>query len=543
MILDTHDGQIKVADLGLARLPCAAAGEGTAGLTAGMKGTGTLTPENAGLIGTADYLAPEQALDFHQADIRSDIYSLGCTLYFLLTGQPPFPGGNLAQKVAKHLQAEPVPVEQLRPGLPPQLSSVVRKMLAKRPEERYQKPGEVVQALGPFAEGRYRTVRPGNRLRFILGKQRRLVAAAGVLLFLGLGLLVGFRGLRLTPPGKHTVFRARTLRDIRLPSSEYAVGFSQHAKFIASSGGNSKTITLWNPATGEQLFTLSGEQEQVSHLTFSANGRFLVSGSGYGQTWRIWDLEARRGVASGRTDDAIHPDHTFFGPFSPDGRYLVIHQARMEEDKAKKPRPGKTRVEEIGGSGIPAAFRDLEIDGNAAAISPDSKTLAEAGVPAKGLALYDLATGKEKAAASQLGGFISVLVFAPDAKILAIPAGGGKVRFLDASTLKEVKVYQRHGGDIADLAFSADGLTVATSGFDSKIKLWDPASGEERATLPGFHKPVRGLTFNSDGTGLIAAGFLKAGDQHLTVRVWRLRRVRCCSVSSRTRVSGLLEQH
>ena len=56
-----------------------------------------------GPLGTADYLAPEQALDFHKADIRADVYSLGCTFYFLLTGQPPFAGGNLAQKVAKHL--------------------------------------------------------------------------------------------------------------------------------------------------------------------------------------------------------------------------------------------------------------------------------------------------------------------------------------------------------------------------------------------------------------------------------------------------------
>ena len=106
LIMSRKEGLIKLTDLGLARLPRASDGELTAAFP-GMMTTGTLTPENAVLNGTADFLAPEQALDFHTADIRADIYSLGCTLHFLLTGQPPFPGGSLAQKVAKHLQAEP----------------------------------------------------------------------------------------------------------------------------------------------------------------------------------------------------------------------------------------------------------------------------------------------------------------------------------------------------------------------------------------------------------------------------------------------------
>jgi serine/threonine protein kinase len=65
--------------------------------------------------GTPDYLAPEQALNFHQADARADIYSLGCTLYFLLTGQPPFAGGTLAERLLKHQQTEPPPLEQRFP--------------------------------------------------------------------------------------------------------------------------------------------------------------------------------------------------------------------------------------------------------------------------------------------------------------------------------------------------------------------------------------------------------------------------------------------
>jgi serine/threonine protein kinase len=65
-------------------------------------------------MGTLDYMAPEQALDFHKADIRADIYSLGCTFYYLLTGKPPFPEGTLTQKLLRHQQAQPTSVTQLR---------------------------------------------------------------------------------------------------------------------------------------------------------------------------------------------------------------------------------------------------------------------------------------------------------------------------------------------------------------------------------------------------------------------------------------------
>src|SRR5208283_970439 len=85
-------------------------------------------------------------------DIRADLYSLGCTLYFLLTQQPPFVGGTGLQKVIKHVSVKPPDVESLRAGVPPEVAAAVRKLLAKNPSDRFQTPAQVADVLVPFCE-------------------------------------------------------------------------------------------------------------------------------------------------------------------------------------------------------------------------------------------------------------------------------------------------------------------------------------------------------------------------------------------------------
>jgi serine/threonine protein kinase len=102
--------------------------------------------------GSADYIAPEQARSAHTADIRADIYSLGCTLYFLLTAQVPFPGEGVLKKFLKHLREEPKPVERLRSDVPAEVTTVLRKMIAKNPDERYQTPAEVAAVLASLLD-------------------------------------------------------------------------------------------------------------------------------------------------------------------------------------------------------------------------------------------------------------------------------------------------------------------------------------------------------------------------------------------------------
>ena len=102
------------------------------------------------ILGTADYLAPEQALDSHTVDIRADIYSLGATFYFLLTNQPLFAEGTVAQKLLWHQTREPIPLRSIRPDVPQELADLIAKMMAKDPAQRFQIPAEVMAALTPW---------------------------------------------------------------------------------------------------------------------------------------------------------------------------------------------------------------------------------------------------------------------------------------------------------------------------------------------------------------------------------------------------------
>jgi serine/threonine protein kinase len=144
ILLPFKGGQVKILDFGLARLHQMTMPDGEV--------AGTITQQGT-LMGTPDYLAPEQAIDFHQADIRSDIYSLGCTMYHLLAGHAPFHDVPTMQKLAKHQFSQPRPLDEIVNGMPSGLWDVIKKMMAKRPEDRYQTPQAVAEALLPFTKG------------------------------------------------------------------------------------------------------------------------------------------------------------------------------------------------------------------------------------------------------------------------------------------------------------------------------------------------------------------------------------------------------
>lgn len=135
----TTKGVVKILDFGLARL------------RSERRTSNELTRDYA-MMGTPEYIAPEQAQDSKKADIRADIYSLGCTLFFLLTGRPPFRGSDWLAVVMSHLKDAPPPLENWRTDVPTELADLVTRMLAKDPAARPQTPKEVAEELLPFTK-------------------------------------------------------------------------------------------------------------------------------------------------------------------------------------------------------------------------------------------------------------------------------------------------------------------------------------------------------------------------------------------------------
>ncbi|MGL4552490.1 MAG: serine/threonine-protein kinase, partial [Gemmataceae bacterium] len=140
--------RVKLTDLGLSRM------ESEEDFRVTRAGT---------TVGTVDYMAPEQARDASLADVRSDIYSLGCTLYHMLAGRPPFAEGGIGERVYKHIAADPPDVRQFNPQVPSSLWTIMRRMLAKHPDDRFQTPDELIDALRSLTDDPSSPAVPGVR--------------------------------------------------------------------------------------------------------------------------------------------------------------------------------------------------------------------------------------------------------------------------------------------------------------------------------------------------------------------------------------------
>ncbi len=252
-LMRAADGTVKVLDFGLARLVREAAHP-----------EGQLTTEGA-VLGTPDYMAPEQARDSRGADVRADVYSLGCTLYHLLAGRVPFPGGTAIDKIVLHATARPEALARYRDDLPAGLAAAIDKMMAKKPEDRYQTPGEVAQALGPFAHPNGQGASAPLRSR---SPRWLLAAVLAVTLLAGGGVaLVAAHRMR-APVGEPVIARgleaepARIELVRRIPVAAvndwfYNTAISQGGKYVlvARESGAGSWIDVYRVASGEKVYS------------------------------------------------------------------------------------------------------------------------------------------------------------------------------------------------------------------------------------------------------------------------------------------------
>ena len=194
-VLVTNDSRARLVDMGLARTDQM------------QSATGDLTATGV-TLGTFDYISPEQARDPRDADTRSDIYSLGCTLYFMLTGRPPFPDGTMLQKLLSHTsEAPPDPIE-FRDDVPPRLNDMLARMLAKNPDHRHQDASDLLGDIVFLAEEENIKLNDRNASVII---ERRVVQETGLLrhvpwlvpLLVLVGTAIGlqyFQGVPSPPP-------------------------------------------------------------------------------------------------------------------------------------------------------------------------------------------------------------------------------------------------------------------------------------------------------------------------------------------------------
>jgi serine/threonine-protein kinase len=274
-VLITPEGRAKLVDMGLARLHQVA--QPDQDLTA-----------SGVTLGTFDYISPEQARDPRNADVRSDLYSLGCTLYYMLTGQPPFPEGTVLQKLLQHQADDPTDARQLRPDLPDELSRILRKLLAKSPQHRYQRPDDLVSDLLAVA-GRYGLEVPApsaaQRLATVPAEPPRWIRHMPWLLPLGvLGLVVlGFallgrdRDESAGPPPIHHAAATAEPGAHRLdvaPAAASADGDSTTAAAAGKTPASGNSVGPSNPdhasiQAANPAATLSSEQKPASDSSTS----------------------------------------------------------------------------------------------------------------------------------------------------------------------------------------------------------------------------------------------------------------------------------
>ena len=165
-ILVTNDGHAKLVDMGLAR-------------TEHIQSTANDLTATGVTLGTFDYISPEQARDPRDADTRSDIYSLGCTLYFMLTGQPPFPNGTMLQKLLSHTSESPPDPNEFRRDIPSRLTNLLARMLAKQPEHRYQDANDLLGEILLLAEEQNVQVNNSGQTNIVI--ERPIVRETGLL--------------------------------------------------------------------------------------------------------------------------------------------------------------------------------------------------------------------------------------------------------------------------------------------------------------------------------------------------------------------------
>lgn len=522
-LLWTPAGQVKILDFGLARF-------------SSENSSGSLTAPGV-VLGTPDYIAPEQALDARQADIRADIYSLGCTLYFLLVGRPPFVEGSALQKLMAHQSRIPPPLADLRPDVPAELARVVERLMAKDLSQRCQTAAEAAEQLAPFAAGASLPVleappelprvtvdtptisfvgQRSTRVSYLRRWFTAVVATIAVVLAALLCGLIWWRihGLNLSV---NTEAGSVPLEMVSLADGEIS-RLSCHAgpcfraiiapdcrrSLLAGLDFNVYICGLEREnsrgGVSGDLGQLKGHTARPMSFALARDGRRGLSG-GMDNTVRLWDLDQRRLLRTFEKHTSWVRGVDFVGETG-----LAVSSDNHGRVLLWDTRNGQLIHEFLGHEAVGFSIMASR-SGRFAVSTSDDRTVR----------VWDLTLLSEAHCLRGHEGRSICAVLSEDETLVISGSADQTVRVWDVAKERAQWILRGHTTTINAVAISADKRRLLSGDQDGAIRLWDLEKGEELRVYRLPNKQViRSIAFCPDGRR-----FISAGDDGI-FRFWRL---------------------
>jgi WD40 repeat protein len=489
-VLLTRAGEPKLCDFGVAKL---------------MAGSDLRTLSGL-LVGTPEYMAPEQAVENGAVGPATDVYALGAVLYAMLTGHPPFRGATTFHTLFQVQVQEPVPPTHSQPSVPRDLETICLKCLEKAPRRRYPSAEALAEDLRRFLAGRPISARPVGLLERTWKWARRRPAVAGLSATVLVVTVLGFTGMvwqwRNAVAGRDTARRQWYRANMAAAAAALRMHNSPAARRILDTAPEEFRQWEWHhfySQLDQASRVLTGHQGPVLGVAFSPDGGRLVSISHDG-TVRLWEAATGREIAVGR-------EHG--------GSVLVVVVSQDGSRLASGGDDGTVRLWDAHSGAPLGVCRGHAGPVRALAFSPDGRRLVTAAMPEDDQCrLWDAATGTLiavlPAQAANQG-----LTFSPDgARIVC--CRNEVVSVLDAITGREILAPRTAGAAVSCCAVSPDGWRLVT-GADhpqNAVRLWDLHRGELLAVMTGHRNRVTSVAFSPDGTRIASAS------QDQTVRVW-----------------------
>jgi serine/threonine-protein kinase len=445
-------------------------------------------------MGTPDFIAPEQAMDAHEVDIRADLYSLGCTFYFLLTGRTPFGDYSLMKKLMMHQIAKPQPIRELQPEVPAEIERIVNRLLAKLPEGRYQTPLELAETLVSFS---LRVVSPGKAPPQTTPSEPPEVVRQK------------WTGREEAAGGPKPAKVVAVLKGFS--SGVMAVSFSPDRETLAC-GAVQGSVRLWDLGGAKpcEKAVLSTQSAEVHSLAFDPNNRLLAIGSGSlnGLIW-LWDLGGLSPKKKLTLPGHQSPVETL--AFSHDGRWLASGGC----DKT-------IRLWELTGAEPKelAVFKGHTGNAKALAFSPDCKTLASASLDG-GVGFWRRGSIWSKDLLALLRedwGPVHTISYSPNGKLLAFAGLDQTVRLFDVAPdqYRERATLKGHIGVVRQVQFDLDGQTLVSVCDGGRVISWKMPSGEAGLEWQLPKTKICSVAFTID------ARYLATGTSDGLVKIFRV---------------------